>query len=130
MNRIDLAVAEAVLVIFCEPVVATTRIPETLPLAKAVQLTVAVVGVVTTVTLAALATGVRARASKPITPMVRAASKRAAEVFLYVFICRYLTGEHWVMMCGHVLARAHASAALDTSKPITVWVTVRNMGSL
>jgi hypothetical protein len=82
----DLAVAEAVLVIFFDPVEATIFTAVTLPLANAVQVMVAVVGVVTTATLVGLATGVRALASMPKIPMIREASKTDADAFLFDFI--------------------------------------------
>jgi hypothetical protein len=86
VKRKDFAVADAVFVIFCEPADATILTPVTLPLAKAVQVRVAVVGVVTTATLVGLETAVTALASIPRIPMVRAASKREADAFLVVFI--------------------------------------------
>jgi hypothetical protein len=86
VNLKDLAVAEAVLVIFFDPVEATIFTDVTLPLAKAFQVMVAVVGVVTTATLVALATGVSALASMPKIPMISEASKTEAEAFLFDFI--------------------------------------------
>jgi hypothetical protein len=86
VKRKLLAVAETDLVIFCEPADATTLIPVTLPLAKAAQVNVAVVGVVATATLVGLETAVTALASIPRIPMVSAASKREADAFLVVFI--------------------------------------------
>jgi hypothetical protein len=86
VNLKDFAVAEAVLVIFFDPVEATIFTDVTLPLAKGVQVMVAVVGVVTTATFVGLATGVRAFASIPKTPIIRDASKTDADAFLVDFI--------------------------------------------
>jgi hypothetical protein len=85
VNLKDFAVAEVVFVIFLDPVDATIFIDVTLPLAKGVQVMVAVVGVVTTATLVGLATGVRALASMPKIPMISEASKTEADAFLFDF---------------------------------------------
>jgi hypothetical protein len=86
VNLYDFAVGEINFVIFFDPVEAIIFIFVTLPLAKGAQVTVAVVGVVATATFVGLATGVRALASIPKTPIIRDASKTEADAFLVDFI--------------------------------------------